>query len=152
MNREGDCPINVLCRLNSIMSLEREKAIADRALARHARMGRVLFCMRNIEHPACFYGHANVRWEEEDEFNFKFCGALQGVLEQRLLNSMIRDKRLDAIITPDSELLTILERAFVPRAYSRLLHLSNDDCNGSCSVSGLRSADPRSMIGRLFSR
>jgi hypothetical protein len=143
----------VLCRLSRIETLDREKAIADRALAQHAAMGRILFCMRNLQHPACFYAHANVKWEEQDEFNFKLCGPLVAVLDQRLLNTIIRDKSIEAIITRDEDLLALLESTFVPRGYARLLHLVTDACDGSCALGGRKSSfDLKRSFGRLFGR
>lgn len=113
-----------------------EKQRAEAALTTHKHLGAVLYCTQVAP---CLYAHANVKWDPEAEYNFKFCGPLDQILARRLLNNIIRDKKIEAIISEDASLLALLRNHFVPQAYGRLLHQITPACDTNCKVETLTS-------------
>jgi hypothetical protein len=139
------CPQSMLCQLDYIANMLPEKDLAEAALSTHRHLGAVFYCMRVAP---CLYGQANVKWDPEADRNFKFCGPLDQILAQRLLNTIIHDKKIQAIITDDLSLFTVLQKHFVPQAYARLLHLITPACGPRCTVEGLTAP---SIWKRLWS-
>jgi hypothetical protein len=124
----------MLCQLRGIQNMDAEKQSAEAALAKHSHLGATLYCMQVAP---CLYAQANVKWDKDAEYNFKMCGPLDQILALRLLNTIIRDKKIQAIITDDSSLILLLRNHFVPRAYAGLLHLCAPTCGAGCKVDGL---------------